>query len=89
MPTGRRTTPPDRVGVTEMQDIDGLYTFWDELRRAHPGLQIDNCASGGRRLDVETMSRSVLPLAQRSLLFTLRSHRESKHDAGTQRLGAA
>jgi alpha-galactosidase len=50
---------PDRVGVTEMEDIDGLYAYWDELRRAHPGLQIDNCASGGRRLDIETMSRSV------------------------------
>jgi len=50
---------PDRIGVTEMEDIDGLYSYWDALRRAHPGLQIDNCASGGRRLDIETMSRSV------------------------------
>ena len=50
---------PDRVGVTEMEDIAGLYQFWDNLRAAHPGLQIDNCASGGRRLDIETMSRSV------------------------------
>jgi alpha-galactosidase len=50
---------PDRVGVTEMEDIAGLYAYWDELRRSHPGLQIDNCASGGRRLDIETMSRSV------------------------------
>jgi alpha-galactosidase len=50
---------PDRIGVTEMEDIAGLYDYWDALRRAHPGLQIDNCASGGRRLDLETMSRSV------------------------------
>jgi alpha-galactosidase len=50
---------PDRIGVTEMEDIDGLYAYWDALRSSHPGLQIDNCASGGRRLDIETMSRSV------------------------------
>jgi alpha-galactosidase len=50
---------PDRIGITEMKDIEGLYQFWDGLRAAHPGLQIDNCASGGRRLDIETISRSV------------------------------
>jgi alpha-galactosidase len=32
--------------------------MWDELRRRHPGLAIDNCASGGRRIDLETISRS-------------------------------
>jgi alpha-galactosidase len=50
---------PDRIGITEMKDIEGLYAFWDALRRDNPGLEIDNCASGGRRLDIETISRSV------------------------------
>ncbi|MBI5396834.1 MAG: alpha-galactosidase [Verrucomicrobia bacterium] len=50
---------PDRVGATESHYIEGLYAFWDELRARHPGLQIDNCASGGRRIDLETISRSV------------------------------
>jgi alpha-galactosidase len=50
---------PDRVGMTEIKYVTGLYKFWDDLRARHPGLQIDNCASGGRRLDVETCSRSV------------------------------
>jgi alpha-galactosidase len=49
----------DRVGMSEIKSIMGLYSYWDELRAKHPGLQIDNCASGGRRLDIETMSRSV------------------------------
>ena len=48
---------PDRVGVAEMEDIAGLYTFWDDMHKA--GFQVDNCASGGRRLDIETISRSV------------------------------
>ena len=33
--------------------------MWDELRARHPGLWIDNCASGGRRIDIEMCSRSV------------------------------
>lgn len=52
---------PDRVGVTENLYIQGLYRLWDELRRRHPNMWIDNCASGGRRIDLETLSRS-LPL---------------------------
>ncbi|MCE9616036.1 MAG: alpha-galactosidase [Lentisphaerae bacterium] len=50
---------PDRVGMTEIRHIEGLYRFWDELLARHPGLMIDNCASGGRRIDLETISRSI------------------------------
>jgi alpha-galactosidase len=50
---------PDRQGITEIRYIEGLYAFWDELLRRHPNLLIDNCASGGRRIDLETTSRSV------------------------------
>jgi alpha-galactosidase len=49
----------DRVGMTEIRHIEGLYAFWDELLARHPGLIIDNCAGGGQRIDLETMSRSV------------------------------
>jgi len=48
-----------RQGMTEIRHVEGLYEFWDELLRRHPGLIIDNCASGGRRLDLEMISRSV------------------------------
>ncbi len=49
---------PDRVGMSEIRHIEGLYAFWDDLRRRHPQLVIDNCSSGGRRIDLETTSRS-------------------------------
>jgi alpha-galactosidase len=49
---------PDRIGMTEIGHIEGLYEMWDDLLATHPGLHIDNCASGGRRLDIEMMSRS-------------------------------
>ncbi|MGD0731898.1 MAG: alpha-galactosidase [Terracidiphilus sp.] len=49
---------PDRIGMAEIGHIEGLYKMWDDLLARHPGLRIDNCASGGRRLDIEMMSRS-------------------------------
>ncbi len=51
---------PDRIGMTEIGHIEGLYRMWDDLLARHPGLHIDNCASGGRRLDIEMMSRSFV-----------------------------
>ena len=58
-PYWRQADAADRVGIAEMRFVEGLYAFWDELRRRHPGLLIDNCASGGRRLELETLSRSL------------------------------
>lgn len=57
----RRNDAPDRQGLTEIRHVEGLYAMWDELERRHPGLLIDICASGGRRLDIEALSRG-LPL---------------------------
>ena len=57
----RNNDEPDRQGMTEIRYVEGHYEMWDELRARHPGLLIDNCASGGRRIDIETCSRS-LPL---------------------------
>ena len=50
---------PGRRGITEVKYIEGLYAFWDYLLQRFPSLLIDNCASGGRRLDYETMLRSA------------------------------
>jgi alpha-galactosidase len=50
---------PDRLGMGEIRYVEGLYRMWDEILSAHPRLFIDNCASGGRRIDLETCSRSI------------------------------
>ena len=50
---------PDRQGMNEIRYITGLYDFFDTLQREHPNLLIDNCASGGRRLDFEMLRRSA------------------------------
>ena len=54
-----RYDEPDRIGMKEIRHIEGLYAFWDYLLERFPGLLIDNCASGGRRLDLETIKRSA------------------------------
>jgi len=50
---------PGRRGICEIRYICGLYKFWDDLRAEFPDLLIDNCSSGGRRIDLETTSRSA------------------------------
>ncbi len=50
---------PERVGMNEIKHIMGLYMFWDTLLERFPHLIIDNCASGGRRIDIETLRRSI------------------------------
>ncbi len=59
LPYWRAADPPDRQGMTEIRHIEGLYAFWDELLQRNPGLIIDNCASGGRRIDLETIGRAT------------------------------
>ncbi len=50
---------PNRRGITEIKHIMGMYELWDRLLEKHPDLLIDNCASGGRRIDIETLKRSI------------------------------
>lgn len=55
----RKNDAEDRKGITEIKHITGMYRLWDSLLEKYPSLMIDNCASGGRRLDIETLRRSV------------------------------
>jgi alpha-galactosidase len=59
MPYWEKNDNPDRIGISEIRHIEGLYAYWDSLLVRFPNLLIDNCASGGRRLDLETTSRSA------------------------------
>jgi alpha-galactosidase len=49
----------DRQGIEQIRFVESLYRLWDELKKRFPNIIIDNCASGGRLLDVETLSRSI------------------------------
>ncbi len=48
-----------RTGITENRYVSNLYRYLDTLCENIDGLIIDNCASGGRRLDLEMARRSV------------------------------
>ena len=55
----RANDAEDRQGITEIGHITGMYALWDALLARFPNLIIDNCASGGRRIDIETLRRSI------------------------------
>jgi len=59
MPYWEANDKPGRIGISEIKHIEGLYAFWDSLLVRFPKLLIDNCAGGGRRIDLETTSRSA------------------------------
>lgn len=50
-----------RKGICENHYVTNLYKYLDCLCDSVDGLVIDNCASGGKRLDIE-MTRRSLPL---------------------------
>ena len=55
----RITDEMDRGGMNEIRYIMNLYRLWDDLRAKYPDLVIDNCASGGRRIDAESLRRTI------------------------------
>jgi alpha-galactosidase len=54
--------------MNEIGHIMGLYDYLDTFQRAHLNLLLDDCASGGRRIDFEMMRRSV-PLLRSDYLW--------------------
>ena len=69
----RKADAPDRQGITEIKHVTGYLAYWDELRRRHPSMLIDSCASGGRRNDIETMRRAV-PLWRSDYAYEATGH---------------
>jgi alpha-galactosidase len=75
LPFWRAADAEDRQGITEIRHVTGYLAYWDELRRRHPNLLIDSCASGGRRNDLETMRRAV-PLWRSDYAFEPVGHQD-------------
>ncbi len=57
LPYWRANDAPDRQGITEIRYIEGLYAYWDRIAREWPDSIREECASGGRRIDLETIRR--------------------------------
>ena len=60
--------PENRKGITENLYVQGYLAYWDALIDRHPDMLIDTCASGGHRLDLETVRRSI-PLLRSDYIF--------------------
>jgi alpha-galactosidase len=56
----RNNEAADRQGINEIRYVTGFYQLCDTLRERHPKLLIDNCASGGRRIDLEMLRRAIV-----------------------------
>jgi len=77
----------DRRGITEIRHVMGLYKVWDDILRRNPGMLIDNCASGGRRLDIETLRRSIFFFrSDYQCGFNANADVVQAHNAGLSRL---
>ncbi len=49
---------PESRGLAQARHITGMYRFLDEMRERFPEILLENCASGGRRIDIEMISRA-------------------------------
>ena len=43
---------------TVRKQTEAIYRMFDELKAAHPGLEIESCASGGGRIDLEMINHA-------------------------------
>lgn len=48
---------PGRVGINQINHVTGFYAVLDEIRRACPELFVEQCATGGMRIDLGTVRR--------------------------------
>lgn len=55
LPAWHGNDAPDRRGMTEIRYLEGLHQFWQDLLDRHPGLYIEGCSSGGRRMDADSL----------------------------------
>ncbi len=54
------TDTSTRKGMKQIKYITGMYEYLDYLLAQSPNLLIDNCASGGKRINIEMLKRSLV-----------------------------
>ncbi len=64
LPFWRNADTPDRQGMTEIRQIEGLYAMWDGLLQRFPHLLIDNANWRETGPDIEAMHRTVGSLSR-------------------------
>ncbi len=59
VPFWQHADTPDRQGITEIRQIEGLYAMWDRLLQRFPNLTIDNANWRVTGPDIEAMHRTI------------------------------
>ena len=67
VPFWKQADAPDRQGITEIRQIEGMYAFFDGLLTRFPKLTIDNANWRGTGPDLEMMKRSLGSLTRSEL----------------------
>ena len=67
LPFWKQADTPDRQGITEIRQIEGMYAFFDRLLERFPKLTIDNANWRGTGPDLEMMQRSLGSLTRSEL----------------------
>ena len=76
----------NRQGITEIKHIMGVYRLFDELHQKYPKLLIDNCSSGGRRIDIEMLKRAIIFFrSDYQCEFNLTAEVLQVHNSGVQK----
>ncbi len=70
VPFWEQNDTPDRQGITEIRQIEGMYTFFDTLFERFPKLTVDNANWRGTGPDLEMMKRSLGSLTRTELTST-------------------
>lgn len=67
LPFWEAADAPDRKGMTEIRQVEGLYALWDALRQRFPKLVIDNANWRITGPDLEAMTRTIGSLTRSEL----------------------
>lgn len=51
---------PDSLGEGLRRQIEGIYRFFDKIRERLPNLVVENCSSGGHRLEPSMLARTAM-----------------------------
>lgn len=57
LPYSEFADEPGRRGIHQIRHFEGLYRVLDWIRERHPETVLEGCASGGRRIDLESARR--------------------------------
>ena len=76
LPHWQHADAPDRQGITEIKYLEGLHAYWERIQTTWPDARLEGCASGGRRIDLETIDRRYEVASARTVMTSVHTGAE-------------